>query len=107
MNLKPCPFCDGEAIKFTNAILEERIYCQSCGVTTDSYQPKFHRVEDYWNQRADQPINNPINTPIDINQAIVDRLPKFDEFHSACLNLESIEQLYIWFCNQLINEANP
>jgi Lar family restriction alleviation protein len=54
--LLPCPFCGGEAMKITNAMSEERIYCQVCGVTTDSYDPKFHNIDDYWNTRTpDQP----------------------------------------------------
>lgn len=48
--LKPCPFCGGEAE--TIHCCGWKVYCPSCGIKTpDSYSQERYVIE-FWNKRA-------------------------------------------------------
>ena len=58
--LKPCPFCGGDAILRTIDVLDEHgcrairtgfVQCAGCGVCTPKYFQDKHAIED-WNRRA-------------------------------------------------------
>lgn len=50
--LKPCPFCGGEAkLMGLERFKEYRVYCHDCGVRTDDFYPK-HRAVEAWNRRC-------------------------------------------------------
>ena len=53
--LKPCPFCDGEALLKTYYGSGKEalgfVYCKECGVTTRSYE-SINAAIEAWNRRA-------------------------------------------------------
>lgn len=51
--LKPCPFCGGEAGLFAYEIfVEYSVYCKSCHNGTDEYRSKEGAIEA-WNRRIE------------------------------------------------------
>lgn len=56
-DLKPCPFCGGEADCNNNAVMQGgklkwATECLGCGVITDCFDTKQEAIEA-WNRRAD------------------------------------------------------
>lgn len=49
--LKPCPFCGGDAHIDTLGDDEYKAECFSCGIGTEYYQDK-QKVIDAWNRRV-------------------------------------------------------
>lgn len=68
MNLKPCPFCGGEAICVAHSICSGVIVCLECGFETKKYwddpmtADKNERkgwkeiAYEQWNRRANEPV---------------------------------------------------
>lgn len=71
--LKPCPFCDGNA-GFAEDGLQGYARCNSCGIRTDGYY--IYKFPDWkqwaandWNARAEVYINHPVTEePLDKSQ---------------------------------------
>ena len=56
--LKPCPFCGGEALIYTNTIIKNlptySVYCSECYARTyGMYDTKEQAIEN-WNRRVNQ-----------------------------------------------------
>lgn len=49
--LKPCPFCGGEAKMFTFVGEEYYVKCICCCARTDFYDSEFYAVK-FWNKRV-------------------------------------------------------
>ena len=49
--LKPCPFCGGEAIRFENKTFGHGICCKKCEAKTDYWASKGAATRA-WNRRA-------------------------------------------------------
>ena len=56
IDLKPCPFCGGEAEKFSWQYDSYRhtfkIFCKNCGVATENLPTEKEAIE-IWNRRAE------------------------------------------------------
>lgn len=87
--LKPCPFCGGEAVVkinrgFNRTIFDVFVYCEKCGASTCTYVLKETAIKA-WNQRADEDTGL---TPNKVEQLkedrrwlpVEDRLPKDDNY---------------------------
>ena len=67
--LKPCPFCGGEAILESNKLRYGTIYsayCQKCGAEITGFSE--HEAVAAWNRRA-QPANEPLTHCRDCTKA--------------------------------------
>jgi len=58
--LKPCPFCGGEAKTIKNAVgTLFWVYCWKCGARSDSYTIEYEqKAIDAWNTRAERTCIN-------------------------------------------------
>lgn len=52
IELKPCPFCGGEARRFESKTFGHGISCKKCGIKTDYWASKGAATKA-WNRRAD------------------------------------------------------
>lgn len=52
MELKPCPFCGGEA-RVKSFPHNYAVYCEICGATTQKYAPTKEMAIKAWNRRTD------------------------------------------------------
>lgn len=51
--LKPCPFCGGDASLYKNYISFYFVQCNCCYITTLQYADRNKPISD-WNRRAEQ-----------------------------------------------------
>ena len=55
-NLKPCPFCRGEAFMVEHTFYELRptygVYCRNCGAKTKQFYKTEEKAIEAWNRRA-------------------------------------------------------
>lgn len=93
--LKPCPFCGGEAVVkinrgFNRTIFDVFVYCEKCGASTCTYVLKETAIKA-WNQRADEDTGL---TPHKVEQLkenqrwipVEERLPKEDDLVLVAVN---------------------
>lgn len=55
LDLKPCPFCGGEAslaVVTTTGVDRYRVYCPACGVTTWPRFKESRKAIAAWNRRT-------------------------------------------------------
>ena len=56
--LKPCPFCGGEAEIYRHALVSW-VRCKECGVDTPAALPQDEQLDiDFWNTRAERTCEN-------------------------------------------------
>ena len=56
--LKPCPFCGGEAEIYRHALVSW-VRCKECGVDTPAALPQDEQLAiDFWNTRAERTCEN-------------------------------------------------
>ena len=52
IELKPCPFCGGEAKRYESSFFGHRIACTKCGAKTEYWASKGAATKA-WNRRTD------------------------------------------------------
>lgn len=100
IELKPCPFCGGEAEALSFAVLSPTIHgvtsvvCTECaaGIEVDTAELWLHDAAWYWNTRAERTCHD-ANTRFDAwtcSECKCTQLLMFDDFGEPTLSVDGV-----------------